>query len=90
MFQKKLDVDRGLALKADPPGKMTASIHMLFMNFDIAVVWIDASNKVIDCKLAKKWHPYYAPSKTAIYTLELHPSRMTDFKNNDQVQFVNS
>jgi hypothetical protein len=90
MFQKSLDLNTGLALKAEPPGRLNASIHMFFMNFDIAVVWIDSSHKVVDGKLAKKWHPYYAPSGAASYTLELHPSRLSDFKINDQVQFVNT
>jgi uncharacterized membrane protein (UPF0127 family) len=87
MFHPLLDENEGLALVADSSGIVTSSIHMFFMNFDIAVIWLDSSMSVVDKTLAKKWHPYYAPKYSALYTLELHPSKLNDFTKNDQVQF---
>jgi uncharacterized membrane protein (UPF0127 family) len=87
MFQPQLDENEGIALVADSSGIVSSSIHMFFMNFDIAVIWLDSSMLVVDKTIAKKWHPYYAPKCSALYTLELHPSKINDFNKNDQVQF---
>ncbi len=65
--------------------RLDASIHMLFMSFDIAVVWTDAQFKVVDVQLAKRWRPAYFPAAAAKYILELHPDRFNDFHLNDQL-----
>ena len=59
---------------------------MLFMNFDICAVWINQQNRVVDVKLAKKWHLAYFPRAAASQVLELHAVRMNDFSVNDQLQ----
>jgi uncharacterized membrane protein (UPF0127 family) len=87
MFQPRLDEHEGIALVADSSSIVNSSIHMFFMNFDIAVIWLNSSMLVVDKTIAKKWHPYYAPKNSALYTLELHPSKISDFNINDQVQF---
>lgn len=87
MFHPGLDEQEGIALVADSSGVVNSSIHMFFMNFDIAVIWLDSSMHVVDKTVAKKWHPYYAPEKPALYTLELHPSKIADFNKSDQVKF---
>src|SRR5512143_1775062 len=66
------------------------SIHMLFMNFDIAVVWINSQLKVVDVRLARRWRPMYAPAKPARYVLELHPDRLRDFQPGDKVDIRNA
>jgi uncharacterized membrane protein (UPF0127 family) len=90
MFRSRLDEQDGIALVADSPGIVNCSIHMFFMNFDIAVVWLDSYMRVVDKTIAKKWHPYYAPKKSALYTIELHPSKIFDFTINDQLQFTDA
>ena len=87
MFQPGLDEQEGIALVADSSGIVNSSIHMFFMNFDIAVIWLDSSLLVVDKTIAKKWHPYYAPKNPALYTIELHPLKINDFNKNDQLQF---
>lgn len=89
MFRSHLGKYDGIALQVIPPGVVNASIHMFFMRFDIAVIWIDQNMKVIDKIIAKKWKPFYAPKSAAIYTIEMHPDRFFDFKENDLVEFVN-
>ena len=66
------------------------SIHMLFMNFDIAVVWINSQLQVVDARIAKRWRPMYAPAKPARYVLELHPDRLPDFQPGDKVDIRNA
>jgi uncharacterized membrane protein (UPF0127 family) len=65
------------------------SIHMLFMNYDIAVVWVNSQLKVVDTRLARRWRPMYAPAKPARYVLELHPDRLPDFQPGDRVDIKN-
>ncbi len=49
------------------------TIHMLFMRFPIAVLWLDGDRVVVDAKLAKPWRPVYAPRKAARYVIEARP-----------------
>lgn len=69
--------------------RLDASIHMFFMNFDIAVIWADNDLRVVDVKYARRWRPYYAPSKAAKFVLETHPKRLKDFQVGDQLVVVN-
>jgi len=85
MFKPVLNPHEGIILDEKRSSKFTSSIHMLFMNFDIAVVWLDDSLRVVDTRLAKRWRFYYAPNSPARYILETHASHITDFKNGDQI-----
>lgn len=88
MFKKNLSEDHGLVLSEKSVGRLSSSIHMFFMNFDIGVVWLDAKKRVVDTRLAIKWHPYYAPNAPAQYTLEIHPSRLTEFLMEDEIELI--
>jgi uncharacterized membrane protein (UPF0127 family) len=86
MFRRSLSENEGLLLVQPRADRMDAAIHMLFMRFDITAVWVDAQNRVVDVKLARRWRPAYIPSKAARYVLETHPSRYADFHPGDQLQ----
>lgn len=88
MFQKNLTEDHGLVLSEKSVGSLSSSIHMFFMNFNIGVVWLDSKKRVVDTRLAIKWHPYYAPVAPAQYTLEIHPSRLNEFLIDDEIEFI--
>jgi uncharacterized membrane protein (UPF0127 family) len=49
-----------------------SSIHMLFMNFDIAVFWLDKTNTIVDKRIAKKWGLIYCPEVNSQKILETH------------------
>ena len=68
--------------------RVNAAIHMLFMNFDITVVWMDRSLKVVDVQLARRWRPAYSPARPAKYVLELPAGQLNNFKVNDQVKIT--
>jgi uncharacterized protein len=87
MFQKEISIDHGIVLAEESESRLNTSIHMLFMNFDICVVWLDKSYQVCDIQYAKKWRLAYFPTKSAQYVLELHPSKITEFHIGDQLQF---
>jgi uncharacterized membrane protein (UPF0127 family) len=87
MFRPLLSETEGLLLVERSESRLNAAIHMLFMNFDLAVVWLNTQNEVVDVQFAKRWAPSYTPARPARYTLEIHPSRLKDFQIGDKVLF---
>ena len=77
----------GLLLVGTRDSRLDSSIHMLFVSFDLTVVWINSAMKVVDKILAKSWHPAYFSKRPAKYVLEIHPERWKDFEIGDLVQF---
>jgi uncharacterized membrane protein (UPF0127 family) len=90
MFTKSIDPYGGLLMVEEQDSKINTAIHMLFMNYDIAVVWINHDNLVVDVKIAKRWVPVLLPESPASLTLELHPDRINDFKKGDFVLINNA
>lgn len=72
MFEKHILPEQGALFVNKRISVVDSSIHMLFMNFDLAVFWLDQNNYVVDKILAKKWHPFYAPKKPAKIIIESH------------------
>ena len=88
MFRQRLDLDDGLLLvQGKRDSRIDTSIHMLFVPFDLTVVWINTDLTVVDKIIAKAWRPAYAPAKPACYILEIHPDRWEDYQIGDKVEF---
>ena len=87
MFRPRLDPDDGLLLVEKQDSRLDTSIHMFFVPFDLAVVWINSDMTVVDKVIAKSWKPAYAPKSAAKYTLEIHPNRWGDYEIGDKVEF---
>ncbi len=87
MFYPGLDDYKGILLVEKSDSRMNSAIHMFFMRFDIAVIWINAKYQVVDRQLAKKWHPFYMPAVASRFTMETHPDRINDFKIGDMLSF---
>lgn len=87
MFQKQLGILDGIILVESKETIAASAIHMFFMNFDIAVIWLNKDRVVVDKNIARRWRPYYAPSQVAQYILETHIDRWHDFNVNDQIYF---
>jgi len=87
MFTNSLNSGCGILMDELVESILAATIHMMFMNFDIVVVWIDQNKKVVDIKEAKKWALYLSPSRPAQFILELHKDRFPDFECGDQLKF---
>jgi len=85
-----LPLDRGLLLVQGRESQLDAAIHMLFVWIDLAVVWINAANQVVDVKLARRWRLAYVPERPAVYVLELVAERLEDFKVGDRVRIEQS
>jgi uncharacterized membrane protein (UPF0127 family) len=89
MFVKSIPDFSGIILVENTESRINTAIHMLFMNFDITAVWINADFEVVDVILAKKWHLYYASKKKAQYVLELNSTHLQDFHIGDHLRFDN-
>lgn len=87
MFRSSLDAQQGLLLVESRDSRLDTAIHMLFVFMDLAVVWINSEMVVVDTVLAKAWRPAYAPRSAARYILEIHPSRLGEFKIGNTVEF---
>lgn len=90
MFRPRLDLDDGLLLVEKRNSRLETSIHMFFVPFDLAVIWINSDMTVVDKVLAKSWKPAYFPKADAQYTLEIHPDRWADYEIGDKVEFKNA
>jgi uncharacterized membrane protein (UPF0127 family) len=87
MFRSDLPRNEGLLLVEARDSRLDTSIHMLFVFMDLAVIWINSEFTVVDTVLARTWRPAYAPRRPARYILEIHPSRLNEFKIGDHVAF---
>jgi len=74
MLRRRLAEDEGLLFTFHRENRGESAIHMFFVGFPIAAVWLDGQGVVVDAKLAKPWRPYYAPARPARYLIEAPPS----------------
>ena len=89
MFSRKLEHNSGVILVDKKETKKNASIHMMFMNFDITVLWLDNEKVIVDKVLARKWAPIYVPKKPSKYVIELHHSMFSVYSIGDKLVFEN-
>lgn len=89
-FRSRLPREEGLILVGTRDSRLDSSIHMLFVLFDLTVVWINSEMQVVDKTLARPWRPAYFSKQPAKYVLEVHPDRWGDFEIGDKVQFKNA
>jgi uncharacterized protein len=87
MFRSQLEQGEGLLMVEPIASRAGASIHMLFMRFPIAAIWLDANFEVVDTVLAKPWRLAYAPAKAAKYTLETDPAMLSRVAVGDRLEF---
>jgi uncharacterized membrane protein (UPF0127 family) len=85
MFKKRLEKDTGILLVEKKDSILNTSIHMFFMAFDIAIVWIDSSFRVVDKKVARRWHPAYSPCQPAKFVLETTTDQINNFEVNEHI-----
>jgi hypothetical protein len=87
MFRKSLPDNYGLLLVQKTDSKINASIHMMFMWVDLAVIWINNDYVVVDLILARRWKLAYFPKAAARYVLETSESHLADYQIGDKVHF---
>jgi uncharacterized membrane protein (UPF0127 family) len=86
-FRRQLGDDEGLLLVGERESRLDAAIHMLFVFFPIAVVWLDGGGCVVDAQLARPFRPFYVPRASARDVLEGPPSLMESVQVGDYLRF---
>jgi uncharacterized membrane protein (UPF0127 family) len=87
-FSKPPKPGEGLLLVMPKESVVETSIHMFFVFFPIAAVWINNQGQVTSAQLAKPWRPYYASPKPAQYVLETTPDFLEKISVGEDVDFV--
>lgn len=86
-FRRRLNEDEGLLLVGRRESRTDTAIHMFFVFFPIAAVWLDGRGRVVDAKLARPFRPFYGPHAPAQDVLEGPPSVLKKVKTGDQLRF---
>ena len=87
-FRRNLKSGEALILVKDKDSIANTSIHMFFVFFPIAAIWINSKGKVTSAQLAKPWRPYYASPEPATYVLETSPDFLDKVAIGDNLDFV--
>jgi uncharacterized membrane protein (UPF0127 family) len=87
MFRSGLRQGEALLFVESKESRAATTIHMLFVPFAIAVVWIDKTGQVVDKVQARPWRPVYAPRAPAKYYLETHPEFLDQVAIGDELAF---
>ena len=68
--------------------RLDTSIHMFFVSFPIAAIWLDARFQVVDTCLAEPWRLFYASRAPAQYALEASPFLLQKVSVGDELEFT--
>jgi len=90
MFRSGIAPGEAIVLVEGRDSRAAVTIHMFFVPFTIATVWIDNSGRVVDKVAARPWRPYYAPRAPARYILETHPEFLDRVSIGDELVFEDS
>ena len=86
-FRRRLKPGEALILVKEKDSIANSSIHMFFVFFPIAAIWVNQKGKVTSAQLAKPWRPYYASPEPASYVLETGPEFLDKISVGDFVDF---
>ncbi len=87
MGRRELASNEGLLFRWPKAGRADTAIHMLFMRFPIAVIWLDSRGVVVDARRARPWVDFLVPKAPAQYVLELHANRLPEFAIGDHIKW---
>jgi uncharacterized membrane protein (UPF0127 family) len=87
MFRRSLHPGEAYVFVCGRESVAEAAIHMLFVFFPIAVLWLDEQRQVVDTRLARPFRPYYAPKRAAKYFVECAPELLERVHVGNQLEF---
>lgn len=87
-FRKTLGEKDGLVLVEKSDNRVNTSIHMLFVSFELGVIWVNSAGLVVDTAVALPWKLSYVPQAPARYVIEGHPIRLQGVKVGDHIEFL--
>ncbi len=86
-FRRSLKDDEGLLLVGERENRLDTTIHMFFVFFPIAAIWLNSDGRVVDAKLARPFRPLYAPRAPARDVLEGPPRLLDRVEVGDHLRF---
>ena len=89
MLERQIGLYEGLLLVEKYDSRFNAAVHMLFMHLELAIIWVNLQNNVVDRRIARPWKLAYIPKSSAIHILETHPERFADFNIGDEILIEN-
>lgn len=87
-FRRRLRGSEAILLVHQQESVLQSSIHMLFVFFPIAAIWIDSMGRVTSAQLARPWRLFYASGSPAQYVLEGHPDLLGRVQVGDELNFI--
>lgn len=85
-FRRALDDDEGFLRVGNRESRADAGIHMFFVFFSIAVIWLDSNGRVVDAQLARPFL-LYVPRAPARDVLEGPPAILERVQIGDRLRF---
>jgi uncharacterized membrane protein (UPF0127 family) len=86
-FRRTMGDNEGLLLAGQRESRVDTAIHMFFVFFPIAAIWLDSDGQVVDAQLARPFHPLYVPRAPARDVLEGPPTLLERVRIGDQLRF---
>ena len=86
-FRRSVAEADAIILVEKQDSKSATAIHMFFVFFSIAAIWIDSSGRIVDKCLARPFRPIYVPREPARFVLEGPPDLLTRFEVGEQIEF---
>ena len=86
-FRRALGEDEGILLVGSRENRVDAAIHMFFVFFPIAVIWLTEDHKVVDTCLARPFRSIYVPRGPAKDILEGPPHILEGVEIGDRLRF---
>jgi len=86
-FRRTLSADEGLLLVGHRESRADTAIHMFFVFFPIAAIWLDQNGQIVDAQLARPFRPLYVPRAPARDVLEGPPTLLEQTRIGDQLRF---
>lgn len=86
-FRRTWKAGDGLVLVEGSDSRVSTSIHMLFVFFDLGVLWVNEAGQIVDKTVAKSWGLSYVPQAPARYVIEAHPNIVEQVSIGDTISF---
>ena len=86
-FSRTWQSGDGLVLVENSDSKVSTAIHMLFVFFDLGVIWVNDAGTIVDTVVAKPWRLSYIPQAPARYVIEAHPDIVGQVAVGDTIVF---
>jgi uncharacterized membrane protein (UPF0127 family) len=86
-FRRTWKTGDGLVLVENSDSRVSTAIHMLFVFFDLGVLWVNDAGEIVDKTVARPWRLSYVPQAPARYVIEAHPDIVAQVSVGDKISF---